>query len=403
MRHLKLTLDLKQTTDITDALSSVIAGRFRFDAALTPLNKTLDYDTEVRDDELFDSDFREFYFNYLNEALRIRIGLLKIDWVDTLFQQNNDFLTPLDLRFGGYGEAGDLIIPSPSILLSHGLLGLQWDWIIAKPVVSKIPKAANGYGFYENLESDLPPFYVQNEKIPDDSKNLEGGLRLATTFYKTEFTFFAYHGHERVPHAQFQPIIKDQQLKIGLKYPQVNTFGLFLTAGLGDAAIFRVFSLYEPRRVSDITLTLPSGSVYQSGETQRYRAGFGIDYVISQDFKFFSECSGLRIQNIATDEPNIFGSHFSEREDYNCGYRGIYLASQNMEILLDNFYTFPERSYFIAPQINLKISNSFRLFGGIRFVKSFSDLSTLDRLRDTSHVFLGIEHRLELTKERNPT
>jgi hypothetical protein len=98
IRHHRYELYLRQDAKVSSSLTTVIAGRMRFDAALYPNSAApRNYGREVRHDEMDEAEARLAYFDYLGDAITLKLGLQQIDWIESLSPRTSDVITALDL------------------------------------------------------------------------------------------------------------------------------------------------------------------------------------------------------------------------------------------------------------------------------------------------------------------
>ncbi|MCX6126865.1 MAG: hypothetical protein NTV34_19245 [Proteobacteria bacterium] len=406
VRHHLVTLGLLQDAEISDNWASTMEGRVVYDAAVSPnkLSPQRDLHQDVRRDERFDAACRQFHLTYSADSFRARIGQQKIDWVDSIFPQSSDFMTPMDLRRGGFGEPSDLIVPTQAVTLSHSFpLQSQLEWVVAAPKTSKLPAGPNGYGFYESLGEELPnqALTVETQPIPDSHEQMEGGLRFQLSVPSIDLSLFAYRGHNRLPNLEIQTFVDGSHSRLELQYAPLTTYGGALSATASNSTVVRFFALLEPLRQPSLRLKLPSSRTVSSDWTRRYRVGLGLDQVLLDRVKFYSEWNYTKttpVQSGDLQEINMVSDKFEQNERPNHGfnYRISYEYDDQTKIVWDGLYTGPERSYIVAPMVSHKIYDDLELSGGIRFVKSFSDRSQLDVLRNSSQYIASIERKLTL-------
>jgi len=399
LRHNKLTLSLRYEADLTDAWSFVTDGLVSYDAALANCAQCTQKDLpdNVRRDELYQDDLRELHVTYSGDHARARVGRIKFDWIDSIFPQSSDFVTAVDLRGGGYGEMGDVIIPTEAFDLTHDFVAdSRLEWMIARPTESRLPKGPNGYGFYEYFADSLPDreLEIKNNRVPRTWNQAEYGVRWMRSAPSADFSLFAYRGHNRIPNIMIQPALSQTKTGVDFTYDRLTTYGATVTKTMSDDTVGRMFSYLEPDRAPALVVLRPSGASRSSGSTRRYRVGIGLDHVLTDRLRVYSDAYMTRIEKTSQgDLTSAYQSYDKNHRDYNLNYRISYDLVEQTKMILDGMCTGPERSFLVSPQIAAPIFDDYTLAAGARYVKSYSDQSQLDLLRDTSHVFLTLERR----------
>jgi hypothetical protein len=385
-RQLRLGLDLRQTTELSTRLKTVIKGRGWYDAALAqdlkgPFAEA--YDKAVLHDEMYEAEAREAYVDYAGDHFTLRAGLQQIDWIDSLAPQNSDILTPIDLRFGGFGDASDVVVPQTGVLAGVPF-GLDWQLqalLVPTPATDRLPVGENGYGYFEAIDEangGRRQVEVTTRAIPVGARHAEGGLRLLGKLPFADVTLLGYHGYQRSPSYRLIPH-SPQLVEIRQEFDEVNTYGLFFTRAEG-AYTARLFAVAQPKR--DPSQLKPS-------EPDAYdtlgRAGGGFDYVFSEALKVYTEAFYAR-----TDHRGQKGD--TRDEGYVLTYRAENESFDQWKLFLDGIYTGPERSYLWSPGVRWAFSPRGTATLGGRFVRSLSDRSYLDVVRHTSHAYASISY-----------
>jgi hypothetical protein len=419
IRHNRYELWLTQKAKYSFRFSSVIETRFRFDAALmdhdgAPLQKI---SKGVRDDEMTEGEVRQAYFDYLGDSFRMTFGIQKIDWVESLSPLANDILTPLDLRHGGFGDPGDVIVPVGAVALNHKFIGGSLDWLVVPmPKPSRMSKGDNGYGFRQYLRDQIGDdisVVIEEEGIQRGIPDTEVGLRYLMTFDALELTLFGYRGHHRKPVVRVEEI-GDEEVLVTMNYPRTNTFGFF-GAYAFDGIVMRLMAFHEPRRSPNVVV-IPK-QVEEDQYQERSRVGIGFDWVISKHLKIYSE----QFYTKTTDYPKVDkdGVEGETSDDDDTGlplfltlaeedakepddrnpktdYTGILRLTnetfKDIELALDGIFQSPNKAHILSPAAKFKFWQNWELGVGARFVRSWHPSSVYEPIENTSHGWVAL-HR----------
>ncbi len=408
VRHHRYELYLRQDAKVSSSLTTVMAGRLRFDTALYPDSAApRDYGRQVRRDEMNEAEARLAYLDYLGDSITLKLGFQQIDWIESLSPRTSDVITALDLRHAGYGNASDIIEPIFALMLGHsvGVGSVEW-LVVPKSTSHRLPKAANGYGFYENLQLAVGQqnLRIKSGSAPDNPTEAEIGARFMTELFGFETTALAYHGHQRSPALRlFQRPTGSADLYE--THPQVNTFGVFATTS-SDAAVWRFLVLHEPKRrpsffvaeaiVQPPPSAPPSAPVLVSArETyeERTRVGFGFDYVFSKDLKIYSESYVTRTATSYRGDDQEFSDEIEEprKDTYTVSARFTNETITDLFASLDITLVGPDRGHSLSPRLTWTFRQDYKLALGANLVRSFSERSALEMTKDTSSVFVSID------------
>jgi hypothetical protein len=386
-RHNRYELDLTEKASFSYTLAAVAEGRFRYDAALgdDPEGPRHAYAPSVKRDELWESEARQMYLDFLSDSFRLKAGLMLIDWVDTLSPLVNDALTPIDLRFGGFGEASEVIVPMTGIDLNHPFFGGSLEWLVVPvPVHSRLPQGDNGYGLFPLLEQRLEgsPYAIAQEDPPQDAKNVEGGARYQGKAGGLEWTLLGYHGHQRTPAVGVETVNEGQLFRLHLTYPEENTYGTSLTYARGGAVV-RALCYYEPNRRPPTYGVEPPPPTTPA--EQRTRGGLGFDYVHSRHLKLYTEQFATR--TVDTPEPR---DGKNPRLDYTAAWRLTNETFKDATFTLDAIGTLPHKGTIVAPAADFSVPWDMKLTVGARIIHA-SDLdSPYYILAKASHVYVSL-------------
>ena len=396
IRHNRWDVQLLQKSEIAPRFKTTMEGRFRFDAALYPDSRAPMHELSraVRDDEMNEFEARQVYFDWMQDWVSVRGGLLQIDWIESLSTKSSDVMTPVDLRHGGFGT--DTIVPQAALTANHKFWGgssLEW-LVVPSPEPHRLPKGPNGYGYEETIRSNLGRLVdprlqvaIEHGDIPEGAKSVEGGLRLLKSFDSLDMTLMGYRGHQRSPSLILsQPSPGD--LVLTSKFPPTSTFGLFGTWS-GDEIVVRGIVVYEPKREpAFVNSVVPGQSDFFE---RRLRLGFGYDHVFSRHLKLYSE----HWVNLATTElEEGSGGPPPKDKRVETGSASVRLINESFEDLFlstDATFTGPSKSWVVSPQMAWTVSERWRASLGANLIRSLSDTSTFHWLRDASHVWVAID------------
>jgi hypothetical protein len=402
LRHHRYELRLKQNAAYTTRFNSVIEGRLRFDPAISKQStgQYHQFDKAVRDDEMAEAEMRQLYLDYLGDSYRLMVGLQQIDWIDTLSPLINDGMTPMDLRYGGYGSASDVIIPVEALRFNHQFALGTLDWLVVpKPKHSRLPKGSNGYGLYESAaanSTETSSQDVEEEEIPSSLNQVEGGLRYLTSGEGWELTLLGYRGHQKTPVFRSDVVASLGQApfyETSSRYPLSPTFGVF-TAFSGDAWVMRLMAFHEPSRapshviVAPQTLAEPKRDESKGPREVRSKIGFGFDYVFSKHFKFYSEQYGTRTK-IVNEQPGItvVGYEGKPVDDYTVALHMTNETFEAVTLAFDVVATSPYKANVLIPSLAWFFAENYEVDLGARLVRSYDVRSRYESLKDTSQVY----------------
>lgn len=442
IRHQVTEVGARQVTDVREGVTTVFDGRMRYDSALfpAPVLKMRDYPPEVREDEGFEADARQAYVDWLAGDWAVKAGLFQFDWMESLSPRTSDAVTPLDLRHGGFDNSGQLIEPvyafSANTSVGFGSVELMLvPW--GKP--HRLPKGENGYGYGERvkalrggvekivrasgLRGALNSSLVHG-KIPRDIDNSEFGARFLTSAGGVDVSAFGWRGHQRTPALEISLIEAEDSTALSPAWDlltvethqQMNSYGIFSSYG-GEAAVYRLFSLYEPGRKPPVMLdddvaalvslaaadpsVIVGDRAYRLGAIDdRLRGGAGFDYVFSRHLKVYSEgyVSASRVTGV-----NVLGEGVEETyRDHTVTLRLTNESFSNVFLSCDATVTGPRRSWMVNPDVTIDWRSggarrgeresevAWKLSLGGWFVQSESDKSALRILRDARQVYARI-------------
>jgi len=398
IRHHRYELQLRQTAELTPRFKTAIEARLRFDAALYPDERApqRDLSDAVRDDEMSEADIRQAYVDWLGDLASLRIGLQQIDWVESLSTRSSDVLTPVDLRFGGFGGSGDNIVPMAAASINHRFVAGSLEWLLVPaPKPHRLARGANGYGYYESLSRIGDPRLereIKSGSIPESGKSMEGGVRWLGNAGDFDMTLLAYRGHQRSPTLVLSrpDPVDPRRITIEETFPRCNTFGAF-SSWSGDSAVLRFIGLFEPEREARVfsRLSPEPRRIMES----RLRGGFGWDYVYSKDLKIYSEHYLTRTRAYYADEDSRNAPAIDDPIDdtWSTSLRLTNETFDDVFATLDGVLTGPERSWTISPQLTITMLSDYKLSFGANFIRSISETSAFEPLRDASHVWLALD------------
>jgi hypothetical protein len=378
-RHNRYEALLTQETPFNERFSTVVEGRVRADAALLQ-NR---FAGPVRADEMLEGEFRQVYADYLGDSVRLKAGLQLIDWVDSLSPTTSDFLTPLDLRQGAFGNPSQTIVPVLALSVNHSLAGGNLEWLVVPlPHSHRFPAGPNGYGFYESIAAQAAPAtaHLIEGQIPREFSEVEFGLRYHRVWDALEVTALAYRGHNRSPSLAALPI-GPGIVQLRESFPRVMTLGAFASYAT-DSAVFRLFTYFEPGAPARITI----GSDPALSSRTRTRVGLGADYIFSKALKVYSEFTGTRAQV----------SLGGEKTEYIGTIRVTNESIDNVIIALNASATTPLNSFLLAPEITWNATTRLKISSGARLIHSDDPLAPYDFLKNSSQVYAQLEYRFDL-------
>ena len=442
LRHQVTEVGLRQVADVREGVTTVVDGRMRYDAALfpTPVLKMRDYSKDVRDDEGFEAGARQAYVDLLTSSWAMKIGLIQFDWMESLSPRTSDAVTALDLRYGGFDSAGQIMEPVGAFSANTSVgFGSFEFMVVPRGKHHRLPKGENGYGYGERVNRLLAGLErvvkgsglrgsldtgLKHGGIPVDIPNAEFGARFLKSARGIDFSAFAWRGHQRTPALELSLFESEDsttlapawELMAQETYQQMNSYGVFASYG-GEAAVFRLFSLYEPGRKPGVLLDddlaalvsmgTPDPSVivgdraYRKGAVDdRLRAGGGFDYVFSRHLKIYSEgyVTVSRVTGVTVPGEGVEETY----RDHTLTLRVTNESFSDVFISCDSTITGPDRSWLVNPDLSIdwrtgdaqrngnSSEASWKLSVGGWLVQSESDKSALRILRDARQVYLRL-------------
>ena len=391
LRQNRYEIHLTQKSPISRYLTTLIEGRFRFDAGLLD-RSWVAYNwvsNAVRSDEMVEASLRQFYLDDLEDwGLRLKVGLQRFDWIEAITPLASTLLTPLDLRHGAVNTYDQVIIPLWCLDTNVRLFGGTFEALVAPlPEPDRLPVGNNGFGLYSFLQSLASPLpaAVTNNPIPVTLGETEFGARYFWTWGEYDFTLMGYHGHQRFPSVTITPGLT--QANIDLTYPQVNTYGIFSSYSEGSW-VGRAFFLLQPQLGSRVTVNpLPPATV--SSEDRFWRIGLGADYAASRAFKLYSET--LLSEYTTTLNTNGQISHSSEG-DAIVTVRATNETLRNVLWSLTSTVTANHFSYLVTPEMLWTFADNYKLTVGGRLVGANSTLADFAALQRTSLLYVIFEY-----------
>jgi hypothetical protein len=395
-RHHRYYLDLKQNTDLIPyKLATIIDGRFISDQAVSShkLAPNWNFSDDVREDEFFESHLRQAYVDYLTNSTQAKIGIQQIDWIESLAQNVSNILTPLDLRFGGFGASNDLIRPVGAVLFNHKLFEGNVDWlVVTHPESNRLAVGDNAYGYYPTLSAMVggAAFDVVQEERARSEKNLETGLRFSLNFDSLSLTAIAYRGQNRNPILRANAVTATS-FRITETHPDVNTYVVSGSTS-DDALVVRGLMLHQPNRPVSYSIgTAATGGIAPNATQTHSRLVGGLDYAYSKHFKFYSELIASRSQTKEDDFYTLQGRRQPNTNEFAASIRTTNESFDDTTLSLDLTVTGPDRSSAVTGQAEWTFAESYRLnLGGRRISATHSDASFYT-LRKTSQYFVSIE------------
>ncbi len=442
LRHQVSEVGLRQVADVREGVSTVVDGRMRYDSALfpTPVIKMRDYSKDVRDDEGFEAGARQAYIDLLTSNWAMKIGLIQFDWMESLSPRTSDAVTALDLRYGGFDNAGQLIEPVEAFSANTSVgFGSFEFMVVPHGRHHRLPRGENGYGYGERVNRLLAGLErvvkgsglrgsldtgLRHGNIPMDIPDTEFGLRFLKSAGGIDLSAFAWRGHQRTPALELSLMESEDSTTLSPAweltaletYQRMNSYGAFASYG-GEAAVFRLFSLYEPGRrpgvlldddlAALVAMATPDPSVivgdraYRKGSVDdRLRAGGGFDYVFSRHLKIYSEgyVTVSRVTGVTVPGDGVEDTF----RDHTVTLRLTNESFNDVLISCDSTITGPERSWLVNPDVSFdwrtgdarRSGNaseaSWKLSVGGWLVQSESDKSALRILRDARQVYVRL-------------
>ena len=442
-RHQTSELNLRQVADVREGMTTVVEGRFRYDAAILPPEsvRLREYSRPVQDDEGFETEARQVYLDWLTDVAAVKVGIVQFDWMDSLSPRTSDSITALDLRHGGFASANEIIEPvfalSGNFSLGFGSLELM---VVPEGKPHRLPKGPNGYGYGERVVGLLGGVTQalkqaglrggidqqrQSPGIPLGVKDVEGGGRFLASLAGIDLSLIAWRGHQRTPSLDVSlydspdatATNPDWILAATERHIGMNTLAAFASYG-GDAAVYRLFVIREPGRQPSVLVEddlawtlvgqLPEDEAVSTGEMlfgdevyrrgsllDRMRVGGGFDYVFSKHLKLYSE--GYVTSSHVTGH-TLAGQGIEDSWREHSGTLRLTNESfEDMLISCDVTMTGPERSWLVSPDISYEWregpksphagASSWKLSVGGWLVQSESDKSALRILRGARQVY----------------
>lgn len=390
-RHHRYELNARQVTKFSRRFHWVIEGRLRADLAYqwSPANS---YAASVKRDEEVEFQVRQAYLDFLGSQLGFRLGWQQIQWVETLSIFANDFLTPLDLRYGGFGSLKSIIEPQFSFSLNHPFPGGSLEWMIVPlPRTTRLPAGENGYGYYDLVARLFQPqaatLFI--ESIPMRLEESEAGVRYLANFGGLDLTLLGFYGHQKLP-----ALTADLAATASVRqsYPRVATFGTFL-AYSADAWVGRALLLLEPRRgITAPSLSLATASGAADVWDRRIRVGLGFDYVFSNDLKVYSEILRTDLLTYATSAAGAATAQIGAYSDFIATLRLTNESFRDIVFELTATASLPKVSYLLSPAVVVTLGRHSKFTLGAHLVHSDALQSLFEPIRSASQAYFLFEY-----------
>jgi len=398
VRHSQFTLNLNQkATIIPYRLTTFAEIRARSDAALADDDRApnWEFSDEVVEDEREDVQVREAYVDYLGDEWKFKIGIQKIDWIDSLSPGAMGVLTALDLRHGAFGETGDLIEPVGAALVTTKILGGNLEMLgITHPAVHRLPKGENAYGYQETVQNLFPTatVIVKEDKFISSPANREFGFRWLLTESGFDISLFGMNGHERFP-ALAATAVGPGVIQIDRDHPEIVTYGASASTS-GDAYVLRSQVIYQPEHSLPITYSSPlEGIEAKEGSQEHTRLALGFDYVESKHFKFYSEALWT---HVTTDPPSYYSENSgtkNNKDDYVVTTKFTNESFENVLLGFTATHSMPNKSAIYTPSVEWTFWESYIFNAGWRRIISLHEDSQYHSLRHASQAFAGLTYK----------
>ncbi len=388
LRHNRYEIHAKETVPLSRTLSTVMDLRGRVETAESGINASFlpHYSSAVTHNELFEGEIRQLYMDWLGDKVRMKTGIMQIDWIESLSPLTSDIMTPLDLRFGGFGTNKEIIVPEAAVYLNHKLFGGTLEYLfVPLPVTHRLPVGDNGYGLYPYLANQVAPLsaMISTSSIPQTLAEVEAGVRYHLDFDSgLELSFLAYRGHQRTPTFVAGPP-SASTIPITEVYGRTVTLGAFATYGT-EAAIFRLFTYLEPHRYPASVTVAPGGDPTQLPYENRIRVGSGFDYVFSKHLKLYSEFTGTH-----TEYPN-------GQMNYLATVRLTNETFKDFMISLNATIGFPYFSSLLTPEVAWNFQQDMSLGLGAHLIQSSNVNSAFEMLKNASQVYATYQYTFAL-------
>jgi hypothetical protein len=398
LRHHRYFLDLKQNTELLPyKLSTVLDGRIMTDAAVSTHDfaPKWDFADPVRDDEALDTILRQGYIDYITDSTETKIGIQQIDWVESMAQNVSNILTPIDMRFGGFGASNELIQPVGAINFNHKFLFGSVDWLlITHPKTNRFPKGPNGYGYYETLSALVggASFTVEAEADRELTlKNSETGIRYSMNFDAFNLTLIGFRGMNRSPILR-AVATSPASFMIRETHPVVNTFVISGSTSSSESLVFRALALHQPNRPIGYSIGTPATANQPPEASQKHtRLVIGLDYAFSKHLKFYSESIASQSETDPADFYEKNQRSEPRKNEYASSFRLTNESLDDTVFSLETTLTGPDRSSAVTAQAEWTFAGAYRLnVGGRRFVAKDQD-SSFYPLRKANQYFLALE------------
>lgn len=392
--HHRYHLDLNQKSKVSEQLATTVAARFYYDAALAdhPAAARRDIEPEVRADEISAAELREGSVDLSLPLGKLRIGKQIIDWIDSITPYASDILTPIDFRQGGFGAANQIIRPVDAALWSLPFPGGALETlVVVNPLGHLLPKGPNGYGNHEALQARFPQqkLTLEDDGIPKNGTHVEAGARYVGYVGGIDLSLLAFHGHERTP---ILHVVSADRAQVNLKtdYAMLNTYGGSFSVAL-DAVVLRALTFYEPaRRLQSFALGPNKPGAPIDLYAQRYRHGLGIDLVINEHFKFYSETWANQLK--PSDDALALDPSFEHfRTDYTVSSRVTNESFSKILLTIESVISTPRHSSIFSPSVSWTIGEHTKLGMGWRMISSDNPAAPYDSLKDADHAYGNLD------------
>lgn len=191
-------LDVEQDVTFDPTWTAVLGLRAYAEAAFAVNDSR--YGTETRRNESSDIRLRDFYLQYKNRKLLVRVGNQQVVWGEAFGFYYADIINPKDLRDFGLRDltAQRLMMPLASAILffKDASLALVYG---PKPYFNLVPSIDSEFSPWQRLFPGTPLHFVDRGHGPAYWLNPEFGLRLTNLWHGYDLGFFFFSYFDRDP------------------------------------------------------------------------------------------------------------------------------------------------------------------------------------------------------------
>lgn len=364
---------------LTPDISYKASGRVFYDAVYA---LTRNYPSNVRHDQEFEADVRDFYLDISKGNWDVRLGSQQIVWGEAVGLFFADVVNAKDLREFVLPDFDYIRIPdwAAEVEYTRDKLHLELVWI---PVLKfdRLGLPGSEFVFPLALPQGVAANVTDEKKPPSTFKNSEAGLRLSYLLNGWDFSVFHMHTWDKLP-TEVRTIIAPTLYTFSPEHRKIEISGLTVAKEIKDTVFKGEFVYYWGKFFSVIDPSNAEGLVKKDY----------LDYLLSADHTFFEKVD----VNVQFMQRIIF--NFDDRifhEEHVRSSASLWIKTGFWDNKVEPEILFisdlMRTDMMIRPAVNLRLGRHWLLKAGVDLFEGVPD-GTFGEFRNRSRAYGEVKY-----------